>query len=134
MSYIVSYQKFITKNITRQLNAPEGVTELCTIEGTTYVSIPGDTELPTEQPSEIVGSIQTVELTNELRELIYKHSSHVQLINQRVRQAIADKYSITDEIELLRSAPSAAFDEYNIYADYCRAIGDEQKMALGLLS
>jgi hypothetical protein len=132
MSYITSYRKYITHDITRQLNAPDDVTELCTIGDITYVSIPDDVELSNEQPSEIADSIQTVELTDELRELICKHSSHVQLINQRVRDAIAERYSVTDEIKLLRTAPSAEFDEYNVYADHCRALGDVQKMALGL--
>lgn len=132
MSKIINYKKYVTRDITRQLNTPNNTTELCTIEGTTYVSIPDGTELPTEQPSEIASSIQTVELTDELRELICKHSSHVQLINQRVRDAIAERYSVTDEIKLLRTAPSIEFDEYNVYADHCRALGDVQKMALGL--
>lgn len=106
--------------------------ELCTIDGVTYVSVPDDADLPINQPDEIADTVQTVVMTDDLRELIKSHSTHVQLINERVKAKIAERYSITDEIELLRSAPSDEFDVYAEYAESCRTWGQEQKSMLGL--
>lgn len=106
--------------------------ELCTIDGATYVSVPDDMDLPINQPDEIADTVQTVVMTDDLRELIKSQSTHVQLIDERVKAKIAERYSITDEIKQLRSAPSAEFDVYTEYAESCRAWGQEQKSALGL--
>lgn len=98
----------------------------------TYVSVPDDTQLSNEQPLEIAGTVQTVVITDDLRELIKSQSTHVQLIDERVKAKIAERYSITDEIKQLRSAPSDEFAEYAEYAESCRTWGQEQKTALGL--
>lgn len=132
MAYIVSYQKFITRDTTKQLNAPDESVELCTIDGVTYVSVPDDSELSDEQPLEVADTVQTVVITDELREQIKTHSTHVQLIDERVKAKIAERYSITDEIKQLRSAPSDEYDEYTAYAESCRAWGHDQKTKLGL--
>ena len=69
MTHIVSYQKQSAAYTVYQLNAPEGSTELCTIDGVTYVSVPDD-DLP-EQAAQISASIvNPVTLTTELREAI----------------------------------------------------------------
>ena len=130
MAYIVSYQKSITRETTKQLELPESATELCTIDGTTYVSLPDDVKLADEQPVEH----QVVILTNELRELIKSHSTHVQLINERVKAKIAEKYSVTDELKEIRNSSSPTFSAYADYVEECRAWGREQKAALGLAS
>jgi hypothetical protein len=56
----------------------------------------------------------------------------VRLINQRVQDAIAQRYSIADEIKLMRTAPSAEMTAYNAYAEDCRAWGRAEKSKLGL--
>lgn len=111
---------------------PEESVELCTISGVTYVSVPDDSELPIDQPAEISDTIETVVMTDEIRELISEHSSHVWLIDQRVRELIAAKYSITDEIKQMRQSPSSEFNEYNAHVEACRAWGHAQKAELGL--
>lgn len=128
MPRIISYEKIITQETTKQLDLPESATELCTIDGITYVSVPDDVELVDKQPVEY----QTVVMTDELRELIKSQSTHVQLIDDRVKAKIAERYSITDEIKQLRSAPSDEFDVYAEYAESCRTWGQEQKSMLGL--
>lgn len=50
----------------------------------------------------------------------------------RVRERIAERYPIHEEIKLLRTAPSQEFDAYNAYAEACREWGREQKAMLGL--
>lgn len=138
MPSIVSYRKFINSLITRELELPEGAehqrlgTELATIAGVTYVSLPEGATLPAEQPEEISESIATVTLTDTLRDAIKAASPHVRLVNERVRAAIAERYSMADEIKLLRTAPSAECIAYNAYAEACRDWGREEKAKLGL--
>lgn len=130
MGYIVSYQKKQNPYTVIQLNAPEGSNELCTIDGVTYVSIPSGAELE-QQPAEL-DDISVVDVTPELRETICNASPHVKLIRERVQQKIADRYPLHEEIKLIRTAPSAEFDEYYAYAEDCRAWGEQQKSELGL--
>lgn len=106
--------------------------ELATIAGVTYVSLPDGATLPAEQPEEIAASIAPVTLTDALRDTIKAASPHVRLINERVRAAIADRYSYADEIKLLRTAPSPEMVAYNAYAEECRAWGRGEKAKLGL--
>lgn len=106
------------------------VTELCTLpDGYTYYSVPDGVVLP-KQPVQI--EVQLVTLTDDLREAIKRASPHVELINERVRAAIAERYSLADEIKLLRTAPSPEMDAYNMYAEDCRSWGHAEKAKLGL--
>ena len=139
MTSIISYQKHITLEITRELRLPDGEqherigTELATIDGTTYVCLPDGATLHFGQPIEIAASIvNPVTLTDTLRDQIKAASSHVHLINQRVVERIRELYSMDDEIKCLRLAPSAETTAYNDHAEACRAWGREQKAALGL--
>lgn len=81
---------------------------------------------------EIAASLEAVTLTDALRDTIKAASPHVRLINERVRVAIAERYSYADEIKLLRTAPSAELTAYNAYAEDCRAWGRSEKKKLGL--
>lgn len=137
---MIAYRKHIDSLYTRELRLPEGSqnqrlgTELCTIDDVTYVSLPDGAMLPTEQPTEILASIQTLPtpLPDDLCDEIKAASPHVRLINERVRNAIAERYSLADEIKLLRTAPSPEMQAYDAYAEECRAWGRAQKAALGL--
>ncbi|MFZ4537173.1 hypothetical protein [Propionivibrio sp.] len=138
MAKIISYQKHIDAQVTRELRLPEGEgssrigTELATIDGTTYVSLPDDAVLPGDQPVEIAASIVTVTLDLGLRVAIANASPQVRLIRHQVAEKIAEEYSTSDEIKLLRTAPSAEFEAYNAFVEDCRAWGRERKVALGL--
>jgi hypothetical protein len=138
MPTLISYRKHIDALVTRELRLPEGDnhqrigTELATIDGTTYVSLPDDATLPAIQPAEIAASIQTVTLTVALREAIKSASPQVRVIHAMVAEKIAEQYSLADEIKLLRTAPSAEFEAYNLHAEACRGWGRAQKAALGL--
>lgn len=140
MPSLIAYRKHIDALYTRELRLPEGPqnqrlgTELCTIDDVTYVSLPDGAMLPTEQPTEILASIQTLPtpVPDGLRDEIKAASPHVRLINERVRAAIAERYSLADEIKLLRTAPSPEMQAYDAYAEECRAWGRAQKAALGL--
>jgi len=136
MTSIVSYQKFINSERTVEIVLPEDAethqrlgTELATVDGVTYVSLPDGAVLPA-QPDEI--AVTPVELTPELKIAISDASPFVRMIRSMVADKIAERYSVGDEIKLLRTAPSAEFEAYNAYAEDCRAWGREQKSALGL--
>ena len=141
MPSIVSYRQYITAEITRTLRLPEDPdtrqslgTELATLaNGLTYVSLPDGAKLPTEQPPEIAASIvNPVMLTTALRNDLKRASPHVQLINQRIRDRIGAQYSVHDEIQMLRTAPSAEAVAYNAHVEACRDWGRGEKAALGL--
>lgn len=135
MTSIYAYRKFIDAVRTVEIRLPEDEnhqrigTELATIDGETYVSIPDGQTLPT-QPAEI--TVREIQLTPELKQQISDASPHVRLIRQKVSDKIAEQYSMGDEIKLIRTAPSAEFEAYNAYAEDCRAWGREQRAAIGL--
>ena len=144
MAHIVSYQKQSDAYTVYQLAAPDGSTELCTLDGVTYVAVP-DEALP-EQPTQIRASVvDPVTLTTELRESIKATSSHCQLIHERMETKIRDKYSLSDEQYFSRIASGAALGLYTFetgeagalqafsaYIESVRQWGREQRALLGL--
>ena len=144
MTHIVSYQKQSDAYTVYQLSAPEGSTELCTIDGVTYVSVPDD-DLP-EQAAQISASIvNPVTLTTELREAIKAASPHCALIHERMEAKIRDKYSLSDEQYFSRISSGAALGLYTFeagesvalqaFGDYIESVrqwGREQRGQLGL--
>ena len=138
MPSIISYQKYIDEQVTREIALPVGIDnqplgqEIATLDGLTYINLDDGAELPATQHAEIVGSIQLVKLTPELRQALADASPRVRFIRAMVAAKIADRYAMTDEIKLLRTAPSAEFEQYNAYAEDCRAEGRAQKAKLGL--
>ena len=144
MAHIVSYQKQSDAYTVYQLNAPEGSTELCTIDGVTYVSVPDD-DLP-EQAAQISASIvNPVTLTTELREAIKAASPHCALIHERMEAKIRDKYSLSDEqyfsrissgaalgLYTFEAGESVALQAFGAYIESVRQWGREQRGQLGL--
>ena len=109
--------------------------ELATLpDGRTVVALFDGYTLPSNQPEPIAASIEVLPnpAPADLSDAIKLASPHVRLINSRVQDAIAQRYSIADEIKLLRTAPSPAMEAYNAYAEDCRAWGRAEKAKLGL--
>ena len=137
MTKIYKYQKVTDEYTTYTLREPDynlletedRITELCTIVGVTYASVPDSITLP-EQPEQI--TVEEVELTDELKESIKSASPHVQLINDRVVSKIREVYSLNDEIKMIRLSPSEESTAYNDYVEECRAWGRGEKEKLGL--
>jgi len=136
MASIIKYRKVIADNTTYQLIEPDYApgaaqcTELCTIAGETYVSVPASVTLP-PQPKQL--TIQTVTLTLALRDQIKAASPHVRLINERVVEKIREKYSLNDEIKMTWKDPTLPdVQAYRTYVATCVAEGQSQKAALGL--
>lgn len=139
MAKIYKYRKVIDEFTTHCLVEPDynlldttdRITELCTIDGETWVSIPDSIMLP-EQPEIITHTLEKVTLTEELLLKIKAVSPHIRLINNRVVERIRSSYSIDDEIKMIRLAPSAESAAYNDFVEECRAWGRAEKKKLGL--
>lgn len=136
MPKIMRYKKVTDKFTTYAfvepdyLDGEDRITELCTIDGLTYISIPDNIFVKTpKQPKNVEETLEEVVLSEAFKEQIKKASVHVQLINQRVRDKIAEKYSIFDELKALRSGDTF---EYNQYVEECRNWGKVEKAKLGL--
>ena len=103
--------------------------ELATVDGVTYVSVPSELTLP-KQHERI--SMYEVDMTAELKKKISKASPYVKMVNNAVAAMIHERYSIDDEIKLIRTAPSDDFDVYNAFAEDCRNWGRSKKAEVGL--
>lgn len=138
---MIAYRKVIDAITTHTLRLPEASQnqqagqELATlVDGRTIAALFDGFTLPQEQPEEIKASIEVLPtpLPVDLADAIRAASPHVRLINQRVRDAIAERYSLSDEIKMLRIAPSAESTAYNAYVEECRSWGRAEKAKLGL--
>lgn len=83
------------------------------LDGFIYVEVPDSITLPSSQPVELV-------------EANYKEDK----IDAQVVDKIRNRYSVSDEIKLLRTAPSAEATAWDGYVEECRAWGKAQKEML----
>ena len=125
-------------------HSPVG-TELATVDGLTYVSIPDLAVLPANQPEEISASIAEVTLTDTLKEAIRQVSPHTQLITQRIIETIRSHYTLDDEMYFARIGVGASMglyvpspqelQEMTVFGEFVEATrqwGRDQRAALGL--
>jgi hypothetical protein len=126
---------------TRELRLPEASAgqragqEIATLEdGRTVVVIDDGHDLPDDQHEEIQASIEILPdpLPADLRDAIRSASPQVRLIDRQVVEMIRERYSVDDEIKLLRLAPSDETSAWNAYVEECRAWGRAEKAKLGL--
>jgi hypothetical protein len=150
MTTIISYQKYTDEWTTYTLVQPhqspdsQNTTELCTIDGVTYVAVPDGVTLP-DQPSQIADNIKNVELTAELISAIKTNSSHCKFISDQVQHKIRQKYTMDDEMYFSRIASAAALGvyelkpdeneklmQYNEYVESVRIWAKQERIKLGL--
>lgn len=141
MISLIAFRRVVTPIYTHTLrlpDAPQGqqaAQELATLpDGRTVVVLFDENTLPTNQPEQISDSIEVLPtpLPADLRDAIRTASPQIALINRNVQAAIAQRYSMADEIKLMRTAPSPEMEAYNAYAEDCRAWGRAEKAKLGL--
>lgn len=119
-------------------------TELCTLDGVTYVAVPDGVTLP-EQPAQIADTVTPVTLTPELRDRIKSASTHCQFIDARMQDKIRARYSAEDEMYFARigagvalgkytlePGEEAALTEYGAYVEGVRQWGRAERAKLGL--
>lgn len=150
MTTIYSYAKFSTPHTIIQMALPDNqglddslrCTELCTIDGTTYVAVPDGLTLPA-QPAEI--TVAPVVLTDALKAQIKAASPHVQLIYERTEALIRARYTASDEAKFARLGVGVALGAYTFTAGeqdellefgaHCEAArkwGRDERAGLGL--
>ena len=150
MTSIYAYQKVFTPHSTIQMALPDNAgmddeyccTELCTLDGVTYVAVPDALTLP-DQPPEL--TVAPAVLTDELREQIKAASTHVQLIGQRMIDRIRATYTIDDEMYFARIGVGTSLGMYvpspseqvemAAFGDFCEATrqwGRDERAKLGL--
>lgn len=151
MAKIYSYTKYVDSQISRTLSLPEGAdhhpvgTELATIDGITYVSIPDTAILPANQADEIQASVTLVTLTPALIAAIKASSPHVKLISERMIEQIRAAYTIDDEMYFARIGigksnglytPTAdeltELSAFGVFVEGVRQWGRDQRAQLGL--
>lgn len=145
---IYAYTKVSTPYTTIQMALPYEMdsenqcTELCTLDGVTYVSVPDSVTLP-DQPTEL--TITEATITPELRDAIKAESPHCRLITERMEQRIRERYSLSDEQFFSRIGVGAALGAYTFapgeqdellafgaYVEAARQWGRDERAKLGL--
>lgn len=145
---IYAYTKVSTPYTTIQMALPYEMdsenqcTELCTLDGVTYVSVPDSVTLP-DQPAEL--TITEATITPELRDAIKAESPHCRLITERMEMRISSKYSLSDEQYFARIGVGAALGAYTFapgeqdellafgaYVEAARQWGRDERAKLGL--
>ena len=148
MTTIFAYRKVQTEYTTIEMALPYEMdsenqcTELCTLEGVTYVSVPDSVTLP-DQPAEL--TITEATITPELRDQIKAASPHCRLITERMEMRISSKYSLSDEQYFARIGVGAALGAYTFapgeqdellafgaYVEAARQWGRDERAKLGL--
>jgi hypothetical protein len=92
------------------LNLKERVREIGALDGFTYIEVPDSVTLQKEQPV-----------------LLIQANFEADKVNAQVVQKIRERYSINDEIKLLRLGDSAEKDMWVKYVEECRAWGVKEK-------
>lgn len=124
---IYKYQKHATAHtiICAALPMPENLndaplcTELCELDGYTYVNLPSGATIP-DQPPEI--SLDLVTLTPALRSQIKGANPHCSVIAERMEQKIRDVYSVSDEAYFARIGVGAALGSYEFESGEMEAL------------
>jgi hypothetical protein len=116
---------------------PLDAVHLCDIGAIKYHSIPAKGVESAKLIEENKGKLTEINAANradypQVVATVKAASSQCAAINAQVVAKIRERYSVDDEIQMLRIAPSAESALWNDYVETCRAWGHEQKAALGL--
>ena len=131
MTSLIAYRRVIDSVTTHSLRLPDpvqgqpGAQELCTLpDGRTVVALFDGATLPTDQPTQIAASIETLPnpLPDLLREQIKAASPMVRLIGQRMIDQIRESYTIDDEMYFARIGVGAATGLYTPTSDEMQAL------------
>jgi len=112
-------------------------TPLATIGDKIYVTIGTDAgpklaEKTVKGTVEVSGMHYTARKIREIKKQVRAALPAVATINTQVVVKIREKYSVDDEIKMLRLAPSQETTEWNDYVEDCRQWGRGEKAKLGL--
>ena len=92
------------------LNLKERVREIGVLDGFTYIEVPDSIKLPKEQPVTLIEA-----------------NLEADKVNAQVVEKIRERYSINDEIKLLRLGDTPEKATWSKYVEECRAWGAKRK-------
>jgi hypothetical protein len=136
MPKIYAYRKDLGAVKLPELSKDQEVKELATIDGVTYIAASDTVDFGKMQSDEI--KFQTVDgatLGDKLHatmKVLQAALPATAEINAQVVAKIREKYSVDQEIALLRRGQCAEWDEWNNYVESCVNWGREQKALMGL--
>lgn len=105
------------------------VTYLATVEGVGFIHVPDDAEAPVVEGVEV----HPIRIDKDLRDKIRAASPLCRRIKREVVARIRQRYSLEDEIGLLRVGQSdPEYLRWNDHVEACRKWGREQRAAVGL--
>jgi hypothetical protein len=117
------------------LSKDEEIKELCTIDGVTYVAAT-ETVVFAKQPAAIKFTpVDGAALKEQLVPVLAKIDQalpQTATINAQVVAKIRERYSVDDEIKMLRIAPAPEAAAWNDYVEQCLEWGRREKAKLGL--
>jgi hypothetical protein len=90
------------------------IAEIGLLDGFTYISVPDGLTLP-PQPEQVV---------------LIEADYNVDLINHQVVDKIRNRFSVNDEIKMLRAGTDAEKKAWGDYVEECRAWGTAKKSTL----
>jgi hypothetical protein len=160
LAKIYSYTKITDEYTTYTVVEPDykkgddRVTELCTIDDLTYISVPDGVTLP-EQFEQVQKTLKEVVPSKELKDKIRQVSVHYRLINERIKDILPKmkpeegryfmlsfsptkmevekaKYGISDTVKNLKESLTPYMKESVGYEQEIEQLGVEQKAKLGL--
>ena len=157
MSYKIERDKFTSYTLIHpdyEINDQDRITELCTIDDLTYISVPDGVVLP-EQFEQVQRTLKEVVLSKELKDKIRQASVHYRLINERIKDILPKmkpeegryfmlsfdpvkmdtekaKYGVSAETLNVKEALTPHIKESAGYAQEIEQWGVEQKAKLGL--
>lgn len=122
----------------KQVELPAEAVQLCEIEKSKYFTVPAKGLVPAKLVEQDESG-KNIELNAAVRPdypqivaAIKASSAQCVAINAAVVARIRERYSVDDEIMMLRIAPSVESAAWNDYVEECRSWGREQKAELGL--
>jgi hypothetical protein len=135
MPKIYAYQKASGALVAPSLKSDEEIKELCTVEGTTYVAV-SESVVFAKQPDAIkftpVDGAALKEQLVPVLSAIEMALPQTATINAQVVAKIRERYSVDDEIKMLRIAPAPESAAWNDYVESCLEWGRREKAKLGL--
>lgn len=152
MTSLVAYRRVSDAVTTHYLKLPDATQgaqagqEIATLpDGRTVVALFAKFTLPTDQPPEIAASIETLTLTDKLKEQIKAASPQVRLISDNMQRKIREAVSAEDEMYFARISIGAlsgkytmepgeaeAVAAYGVFVEGVRQWGRDERAKLGL--
>ena len=153
MTTLIAYRRVVDAVTTHSLKLPyaqdaQTGQELCTLDdGRTVVALFDGFTLPASQPAAIAASIETLTLTDALKEQIKAASPQVRLIADNMQRKIREVVSIEDEmyfarigigalmgpaVYTLQPGEQAALLAYGAFVESIRQWGRDERAKLGL--